>query len=57
MKLKNHIGLIDVHLLLLDSIADWNRAIAISHVNRPVPGGATKYYMELMETLSHEKAK
>ena len=57
VKLENHNGLIDVHLLVLDSIADWEHALAISHVSRPAPGRATKCYIELMEILSHEKAK
>ncbi|MCF8070648.1 MAG: glutamine amidotransferase [Desulfobacterales bacterium] len=43
MNFKNHNGLSDVHLFVLDSMADWEPAFAIAHINRPAPGIASKY--------------
>lgn len=43
MKSKNHNGLSDVHLVVLDSMADWEPAFAIAHINRPAPGIASNY--------------
>ena len=43
MKLENHIALSDVHLFLVDSMADWEPALAVAHINRPAPGIASKY--------------
>ncbi len=43
MKPENHDGLSDVHLFVLDSMADWEPAFAIAHINRPAPGIASKY--------------
>jgi len=43
MKFENHNGLSDVHLFVLDSMADWEPAFAIAHINRPAPGMASKY--------------
>lgn len=33
----------DVHLLVLDTMADWEPAIAIAHLNRPAPGMPSRY--------------
>jgi putative intracellular protease/amidase len=33
----------DVHLLVLDTLADWEPGLAIAHVNRPAPGLKPKY--------------
>jgi putative intracellular protease/amidase len=43
MKNKNYNGLSDVHLFVPDSMADWEPAFAIAHINRPAPGIASKY--------------
>ncbi|MCP4146438.1 MAG: hypothetical protein GY757_01685, partial [bacterium] len=43
MKYENHNGLSDVHLFVLDSMADWEPAFAIAHINRPAPDIASKY--------------
>jgi len=43
MKSENHNGLSDVHLFVLDSMADWEPAFAIAHINRPAPGVASEY--------------
>lgn len=43
MKFENNNGLSDVHLFVLDSMADWEPAFAIAHINRPAPGIASKY--------------
>lgn len=43
MKSENHNGLSDVHLFVLDSMADWETAFAIAHINRPAPGITSKY--------------
>lgn len=43
MKSENHNGLRDVHLFVIDSMADWEPAFAIAHINRPAPGMASKY--------------
>jgi putative intracellular protease/amidase len=43
MKSENHDGLNDVHLFIIDSMADWEPAFAIAHINRPAPGLASKY--------------
>jgi len=33
----------DVHVLVLDTMADWEPAMAIAHINRPVPGKTSRY--------------
>lgn len=33
----------DVHLFVVDTMADWEPAFAISHINRPAPGVPTRY--------------
>ena len=33
----------DVHLLLLDTLSDWEPGFAIAHVHRPAPGVASRY--------------
>ncbi|MBI5536468.1 MAG: glutamine amidotransferase [Deltaproteobacteria bacterium] len=33
----------DVHVLVLDTMADWEPAIAIAHINRPAPGKPSRY--------------
>jgi transcriptional regulator GlxA family with amidase domain len=33
----------DVHVLVLDTLADWELGLAIAHVNRPAPGVASRY--------------
>lgn len=33
----------DVHLLVLDTLADWEPGLAIAHLNRPAPGVKSKY--------------
>jgi len=43
MKSENNKGLSDVHLFVLDTMADWEPAFAIAHINRPAPGIASKY--------------
>lgn len=43
MKFENHNDLRDVHLFVVDSMADWEPAFAIAHINRPAPGIASKY--------------
>ncbi len=43
MKSENHNGLRDVHLFVLDSMADWEPAFTIAHINRPAPGMASPY--------------
>jgi len=43
MKTENNSGISDVHMFVLDSMADWEPAIAIAHINRPAPGIVSKY--------------
>ena len=43
MKSENQNGFSDVHLFVLDSMADWEPGFAIAHINRPAPGLASKY--------------
>ena len=43
MRSDKNKGLSDVHLFVLDSMADWEPAFAIAHINRPAPGMASKY--------------
>lgn len=43
MKTESHNGSNDVHLFVLDSMADWEPGFAIAHINRPAPGIAPKY--------------
>ncbi len=43
MKSENNTGLKDVHLFVLDTMADWEPAFAIAHINRPALGIASKY--------------
>jgi putative intracellular protease/amidase len=50
MKSENYNGLGDVHLFVLDSMADWEPAFAIAHVNRPAPGMASKYSVKTVGT-------
>jgi putative intracellular protease/amidase len=33
----------DVHLLVLDTLADWEPGLAIAHINQPAPGMPSKY--------------
>src|SRR5512142_1548378 len=33
----------DVHLFVVDTMADWEPAFAIAHINRPAPGVASRY--------------
>ncbi|WP_437681913.1 type 1 glutamine amidotransferase family protein [Sorangium sp. So ce131] len=33
----------DVHLLVLDTLADWEPGFAIAHINRPAPGVPSPY--------------
>ncbi len=33
----------DVHLFVLDTMADWEPAFAIAHINRPMPGVASGF--------------
>jgi putative intracellular protease/amidase len=33
----------DVHLLVLDTLADWEPGLAIAHLNEPAPGMPSKY--------------
>ncbi len=33
----------DVHLFVVDTMADWEPALAIAHINRPAPGVASRY--------------
>lgn len=33
----------DVHLLVLDTLADWEPGLAIAHLNAPAPGMPSKY--------------
>jgi putative intracellular protease/amidase len=33
----------DVHLLLLDTLSDWEPGLAIAHINRPAPGVSSHY--------------
>jgi putative intracellular protease/amidase len=33
----------DVHLLVLDTLADWEPGLAIAHLNEPAPGMRSKY--------------
>jgi putative intracellular protease/amidase len=33
----------DVHLLVLDTLADWEPALAIAHINQPAPGMRSRY--------------
>jgi putative intracellular protease/amidase len=50
MKSENYNGLGDVHLFVLDSMADWEPAFAIAHINRPAPGMASKYSVKTVGT-------
>jgi putative intracellular protease/amidase len=38
----------DVHLFVLDTLADWEPAFAIAHINRPTPGAPTRYHVRTM---------
>jgi putative intracellular protease/amidase len=33
----------DVHLLVLDTLADWEPGFAVAHINRPSPGLTSRY--------------
>ncbi len=43
MKSENQDDKRDVHMFVLDSLADWEPAFAVAHINRPAPGVASKY--------------
>jgi putative intracellular protease/amidase len=43
MKPENQNGSSDVHMFVLDSMADWEPGFAIAHINRPAPGIASRY--------------
>ncbi len=43
MNSENKTGLKDVHLFVLDTMADWEPAFAIAHINRPAPGVASEF--------------
>ncbi|HYO95620.1 MAG TPA: type 1 glutamine amidotransferase family protein [Polyangiaceae bacterium] len=36
-------AVLDVHVLVLDTLADWEPGLAIAHINRPAPGVASRY--------------
>src|SRR5512147_2547629 len=33
----------DVHLFVVDTMADWEPAFAVAHINRPAPGMPSRY--------------
>jgi putative intracellular protease/amidase len=33
----------DVHLFVVDTMADWEPAFAVAHINRPAPGMSSRY--------------
>ena len=33
----------DVHVLVMDTMADWEPAFAVAHINRPAPGVTSRY--------------
>lgn len=35
-----------VHLFVLDTMADWEAALAIAHINRPAPGLGSRYQVQ-----------
>jgi len=35
----------DVHLLVLDTLADWEPGLTIAHLNDPAPGMSSKYHV------------
>jgi putative intracellular protease/amidase len=39
-------GVRDVHLLVLDTLADWEPGYAIAHINRPAPGVPPRYRVQ-----------
>ena len=43
MNSENKEGMRDVHLFVMDSMADWEPAFAIAHINRPAPGILSNY--------------
>jgi len=43
MKPEKHNDLNDIHLFVLDSMADWEPSFAIAHINRPAPGMSSGY--------------
>jgi putative intracellular protease/amidase len=43
MKAEHNTGSKNVHLFVLNTMADWEPAIAIAHINRPAPGFASKH--------------
>ncbi len=43
MKLENQNELRDVYLFVIDTMADWEPAFAIAHINRPAPGIKSGY--------------
>lgn len=36
----------DVHLFVVDTLADWEPGLAIAHVNHPTPGGPSRYVVK-----------
>jgi len=38
----------DVHLLVLDTMADWEPGFAIAHINRPMPGMSSGFRVRTM---------
>lgn len=45
----------DVHLVVLDTMADWEPSFAIAHINQPAPGIASRYQVRTVG-LSREPA-
>lgn len=33
----------DVHLFVVDTLADWEPGLAVAHINHPAPGGPSRY--------------
>jgi putative intracellular protease/amidase len=42
----------DVHLFVVDTLADWEPGLAIAHINHPAPGGPSRYRVRTVG-LSH----
>ena len=40
----------DVHLFVLDTLADWEPGLAIAHINRPAPGVPSRYRVRTVGT-------
>lgn len=43
MRNENNNNISDVHLFVLDGMADWEASFATAHINRPAPGVPSKY--------------